>query len=169
MIFLTLICAIISIWVYIKVKTVSKNKKIVIVLGSGGHSSEMIYLTSQMNLLKYDNLSVFVSNTDKISQPKFLYEMQKNKTFDEKKVTFYSIPRTNEVGESKIRAVFKTLFAFLIVLFKVANLGKIEAAIFNGPGVCLPIIIALFLKNVNLLDIFLGKYKTDFFRKFLPS
>ena len=149
-----LLLSLISLWVFIKLKTKTNEKCIVIVLGSGGHTAEMIYLTSQMNFDLYDRIHVFVSHTDKMSKDKFLNELGKNSSFKKEKCEFIVIRRTNEVGDGKLISVFKTLLTLFLTIPKVIYLRRIKAGVFNGPGVCFPVIFGLYLKNVNLSDPF---------------
>ena len=57
------------------------------------------------------------------------------------KFQVYVIPRAREVGQKWLTSFFYTIFAFFIALPQVIKC-KPELLLVNGPGTCLPVVLA---------------------------
>lgn len=136
-------------WLILKSRMHSDSKNLLFVLGSGGHTGEMLYMMEKMDFTRYGRIYIVYSKTDPLSITKLTnFLKERNKTFNLNQMVFIAIPRTNEVGDSKRTAVLKTLFALLTTSLKLLALKKLRASYFNGPGVCIPVILVLYLRKV---------------------
>jgi beta-1,4-N-acetylglucosaminyltransferase len=116
--------------------------KTLVVLGSGGHTAEMLTLLDRLDRKRYAPL-VFVSAHSDASS-----ENRAKRREDEKKnlanCTFLRLPRSREVGQSWLTTVFSTAHACLHALALVAR-ERPDVILCNGPGTGLPICYAALL------------------------
>jgi beta-1,4-N-acetylglucosaminyltransferase len=63
--------------------------------------------------------------------------------------SYLVIPRSREVGQSYVSSVFSTLYSILYSL-RVVYTARPELILCNGPGTCLPIIVAAWLYKMWL-------------------
>ncbi|KPA83031.1 putative Glycosyltransferase family 28 protein [Leptomonas pyrrhocoris] len=114
--------------------------KIGVVLGSGGHTSEMLRAISELpSAFWHDNRPFYVvSATDAHSGD--LAQQQEQKLFKRRAIV-YKIPRAREVGQSYITSVASTLEAAAASL-RVIFAERPDVLLTNGPGVCIPVIAA---------------------------
>lgn len=128
----------------------TKNKLCVsIVLGSGGHTSEILSVTRQLPRLNIAKLNYFYANTDygskvRSEQQELELAMFYPEATCEKR--FIAIPRARNVGQSYFTSIFTTLWSFFITLIHVVT-TKQHILIVNGPGSCVPVCIATILCN----------------------
>ena len=141
-----------------------KPSKTLAVLGSGGHTTEMIRLLSSLTKANYQPLYYIVADTDTTSVKRLnnVHEAnnQNRDQADEKKCPpnhayIFKIPRAREVGQSYITSIFTTLKSIMlsahVVLWKI----RPDVLIINGPGTCIP--IAFWTYIGRLLGICQGK------------
>ncbi|CZT98129.1 hypothetical protein PFAG_00260 [Plasmodium falciparum Santa Lucia] len=123
-----------------------------VVLGSGGHTYEMIQILKQ---IKNSNIlfNFFYSHNDNLSKIKTENELvnyQKN---------FFVIPRCRNVGDSYSLSFIKFIFSFLYCIFLTYKMKNMKVIMVNGPGVCVPLVYSLifrkyiFLKNIKIVYI----------------
>ncbi|GLI67423.1 hypothetical protein VaNZ11_011619 [Volvox africanus] len=125
-----------------------KAAKTLVVLGSGGHTAEMLMLLDSVDKAQYSPRSYVVAATDPMSGPKALArERVWQETDSPTGFRIHQIPRSREVGQSYITSVATTLcslvFAFGLV-FKEAP----DLVLVNGPGTCIPVCAAAFVYRV---------------------
>ena len=111
------------------------------VLGSGGHTAEMLKLVGAMNNEKYSPRTFVYAKTDTIS-PEKLKGLKNNKDFKT-----FEIPRAREVGQNWLTSFFYTIYAFLCCLSLILT-EKPQLILVNGPGTCVPIVLATRLLNL---------------------
>lgn len=115
--------------------------KTLVVLGSGGHTTEMLQMIQQLNPKVYDPLIYVIASTDDTSERRVqaLGGRLPSKT--------YYIPRSREVGQSYLTSIASTLYA---MVFSVWLVLKIRPALLlcNGPGTCLPVAVATLLFRI---------------------
>ncbi|KAL7716987.1 UDP-N-acetylglucosamine transferase subunit ALG14 [Entamoeba marina] len=127
----------------------TNNKKtICVVLGSGGHTSEMLHCITPIDTYNNDYIKQFefiIAESDAISSQK-ISRLQSKKNV-------HTIPRSRSVGQSYFTSIFTTLYA-LFVCFKMMYIIDADVLLCNGPGTCVPVCIAcwlLHLKKVKLI------------------
>ncbi|KAH8581976.1 secreted glycosyltransferase [Cryptosporidium sp. chipmunk genotype I] len=126
--------------------------KILAVLGSGGHTAELLMLLRDMDLMNKVSLSCVMANTDKFSLEKALHEFSENLKVDignvANYVKFYRIKRSREVGQSYFTSVFTTLISFMDSI-KVLFQDRYDLIMVNGPGTCIPICFGSLILEVS--------------------
>ncbi len=137
------------------------------VLGSGGHTTEMIRLLSSLNKDNYQPLYYIVADTDTTSVKRLnnVYEEATNRMKKEENnknasgppnhEIIFKIPRAREVGQSYISSLFSTIKSILASAHIVLWNTKPDVLIINGPGTCIPIAFWTFIGR--LLGICEGK------------
>ena len=125
-----------------KGKTTSKRPlKTLVVLGSGGHTTEMLHLIKQLNPDHYYPVVLVVATTDTTSlrrvqaYPHSLPIQNKKNLIEEENNygdRIFRIPRSREVGQSYWSSILTTMysffFAFWLVGFKVRVDHVVETA-----------------------------------------
>lgn len=124
-----------------------KSIATLVVLGSGGHTAEMMQLTRKLSLGRY-KITYVLARSDKTSIGKV--EAVLGRALSSHEVV--QIPRSREVGQSWATSILTTAYAgvsaFLLVVQTQPSL-----VLANGPGTCLPICIAAFaLRAAGILD-----------------
>ncbi|KAL7683896.1 putative oligosaccharide biosynthesis protein Alg14 [Plasmopara halstedii] len=116
--------------------------RVMAVLGSGGHTTELLKLMKRLHRDIYTPVTFVIAETDKTSQTKTELDW-KPKDCD----SFAFIPRSREVGQSWFSSVPSTLHAFFSCLGLVYS-RRPQLVLCNGPGTCIPICIAVVLFRV---------------------
>ncbi|GLC45279.1 hypothetical protein PLESTB_000717300 [Pleodorina starrii] len=126
----------------------TKPAKTLIVLGSGGHTAEMLMLMDSLDKARYSPRSYVVAATDPMSGPKALArERLWQKKDSPTGFRIQQIPRSREVGQSYITSVATTLYS-LVFAFGLVLREAPELVLVNGPGTCIPICAAAFVYRV---------------------
>lgn len=126
---------------------IAKSKgtlKTLIILGSGGHSTEMLRLVETLNEKIFTPKIYIVASTDSKSKEK-LIDLEKTLS---KKTQFHiiDIPRSRNVHQSYVSSIFTTLYS---IFYCIPMMLKIRPGLIlcNGPGTCVPIcFIALIMR-----------------------
>lgn len=140
-----------------------------VVLGSGGHTTEMIHLLTSIQHHEYfAPLNYVVAETDVTSirrleafatavsnkDNNFEGKGEVARTYDEPIVRLppqgmvYKIPRAREVGQSYLSSIFTTFYSLLYTAKLVLFTTRPDLLIINGPGTCLPIAIWTFVARL---------------------
>ncbi|CAO3673901.1 unnamed protein product [Rhizopus microsporus] len=119
--------------------------KTCIILGSGGHTTEMMQLVKGLDLTRYTPRCYVIADNDRLSEEKAIeYEQEM------KKGTFFisKIPRARRVGQpiktvpwTMLYSLFKSSQVFLNTLIP-------DLILCNGPGSCLPICILAYIPRI---------------------
>lgn len=120
--------------------------KLMVVIGSGGHTAEMMKLLEGFSSKYYPRIYV-VGETDQRS-------FSKLETFEnsrEKRHIVIKIKRSREVAQSWISTIYTTMLA-LIDSFSTVFRHKPDLILCNGPGTCVPICLAAFVMRVFYLN-----------------
>ncbi|XP_007250451.2 UDP-N-acetylglucosamine transferase subunit ALG14 homolog [Astyanax mexicanus] len=120
---------------------------VLVVAGSGGHTTEIIRLMGSLSQA-YSPRHYVIADTDKMSEDKI-------RTFEASKVegdslgqfTIHWIPRSREVRQSWSSSVLSTLNALLYSIPLVFRL-KPDVVLCNGPGTCIPLCVAGLLLGI---------------------
>ncbi|KAL2608954.1 hypothetical protein R1flu_027527 [Riccia fluitans] len=115
--------------------------KTLIVLGSGGHTAEILHIVEKMNFKNYSPRCYIAAVTDNHSLAKAKRLEEEKAGDDSKQCRYYRIYRSREVGQSYITSIGTTLFA-MVHAFYLAFSIQPDLIICNGPGTCLPVCIA---------------------------
>ncbi|XP_051128851.1 uncharacterized protein LOC127249854 isoform X1 [Andrographis paniculata] len=122
-----------------------------IVLGSGGHTAEMLNLLSVMQLDGFKPRYYIAAATDNMSLQKAraLENSIRNETEIESmgSTHFMQIYRSREVGQSYITSVATTLIALTHALWLMIKIRP-QVILCNGPGTCIPLCVIAFLFKV---------------------
>ena len=128
-----------------------KKASFLIVLGSGGHTGEMLEILNSVVVPLGDltkRLIFVIAESDTTSEDKLYNWLKSNDRRYEHIVE--RIPRSREVGQSYVNSIYPTIMSLwwsIILLFKF----RTEFIIVNGPGTCLPICYCAILWDVLLL------------------
>lgn len=115
----------------------------VIVLGSGGHTAEMLRLLSGLSLSHYSPRAYIVADSDAMSAEK-AREFESSRG---QRAEVRTVPRARRVLQSYASSVPTTLLAFTRSLPLAWKLRP-ELLLCNGPGTCLPLCLAVYLLRV---------------------
>ena len=114
--------------------------KTLIILGSGGHTAEMLCLLRGMNLENYSPRVYVSAGTDKMSKEKIgKFERENDLAAD-----IRMIPRAREVRQSYFTSILSTLLAVVYSLPLVCRTLP-DLVLCNGPGTCIPICFSAYL------------------------
>lgn len=122
-----------------------------IILGSGGHTAEMIAIVQQLNKRNYTPRFYVIADTDKHSETKALHveslvasqsTARPNPAF-----SIHRIQRSREVRQSFLSAITSTLLSIWQCVPLVYRLRP-DLVLCNGPGTCVPICLIAFLYKV---------------------
>lgn len=119
-----------------------------IVIGSGGHTAEILKLIQNLNSLNYSPRIYIMASTDTSSEVK-IHQIEETHLSRNGSDCYeiVKIPRSRSVGQSYITSVFTTLFSSLASL-PVMLRKRPELIICNGPGTCIPICVVAFVMRV---------------------
>ncbi|XP_014609496.1 PREDICTED: UDP-N-acetylglucosamine transferase subunit ALG14 homolog [Polistes canadensis] len=130
--------------------------KTMIILGSGGHTAEILRVVKLMDYEKYTPRIYVSASTDNIS-------IDKVKDIEEMKNDYkiVRITRSREVGQSYISSVWTTLMATLEATSLLWS-EKPELLLCNGPGTCVPLCIVAFVFKIfyalNITTVFIESF-----------
>ncbi|KAI7732905.1 hypothetical protein M8C21_023236 [Ambrosia artemisiifolia] len=128
-----------------------KSLSTLVVLGSGGHTAEMINLLSVLQKDRFAPRFYIAAATDNMS-------LQKARVFEDASddktspkgtdsTQFMQIFRSREVGQSYITSVGTTLYALAHALWLMVKIRP-QVILCNGPGTCIPICAIAFIFKV---------------------
>ncbi|CAI8491202.1 hypothetical protein CAS74_004936 [Pichia kudriavzevii] len=125
--------------------TKAKGKRqMLILLGSGGHTGEMLRVLEQWKQLdKYDREYV-ISTGDETSIIKLKQFEEQHGSSKNYKITF--VYRARNIGEGKFKATVNTLRSFISTISTFLGKNKLpDIFLTNGPGTAIPIAYILFI------------------------
>lgn len=120
--------------------------KTVIILGSGGHTTEMLRLVKHLNFDFYTPRIYIHSQTDSLSLKRVKELEANNKDFE-----LISIFRCREVGQSYLSLIWSIAYASLNC-FPIAWTKNPDLILCNGPGTCVPICSIIFLLRICFIS-----------------
>ncbi|XP_068604190.1 UDP-N-acetylglucosamine transferase subunit ALG14 [Brachionichthys hirsutus] len=134
---------------YIVVKTTSRHQpgkkgpvSVVVVAGSGGHTSEILRLMECFSAA-YTPRHYVIADTDRISEEKICtFESSKQSQF-----TVCRIPRSREVNQSWSSSLISTTRSLLYSVPLVFRIRP-DMVLCNGPGTCIPLCVAALLLGI---------------------
>jgi len=135
-------------------KTCRRPLKTLVVLGSGGHTTEMLHLIKNLNPEYYDPIVLVIATSDKTSlrrvqaYPHSLPIKNKNNLTENINECIFRIPRSREVGQSYWTSILTTMYSFFFAFWLVGFKVQPDLILVNGPGTCLPIAVCAFFFRV---------------------
>ena len=122
--------------------------KLLVILGSGGHTAEMLKLIDLMgNDYEYEYV---IQKEDKLSEDKIKHKGE-----------IYYVNSPHRFGDNIIMKILRTLRLFFQA-YEIIMMSPTEAVISSGPGVCLPFFVLA--KSFTLMRI--DRKKTIFVETF---
>lgn len=125
-------------------KSLKKSKqpfRTLVVIGSGGHTAEMLRLMNSMNKLKFMPRLYLLADTDTTSR---------NRVENDENGLDWSIatiPRSRHVNQSYLTSIFSTIYAIFITVPTVISF-KPDLVLCNGPGTCVPVCLVAFIMKL---------------------
>ena len=134
---------------------------LLVVLGSGGHTKEMLTMLRGLDPQHYHPIVFVRAASDTRSEgmvktSSFTSSSSSSFTSIMKPTAILTVPRSRSVGQSWFTTPFTTLQALIASIALVAQ-QKPDVILCNGPGTCLPICMAAYLlrflgvKHVNII------------------
>ncbi|GMS86798.1 hypothetical protein PENTCL1PPCAC_8973, partial [Pristionchus entomophagus] len=135
-----------GIWLYFIIRhsnraPLSEKKNglhLVTVLGSGGHTTEMLDLIKHFDDNAYATRTYVIANTDNHSEQK---AMESENARNGGTFAVEKIPRSREVGQSYVSSLLTTAVA-CCTAFKIVATIRPSIVLVNGPGTCVPVVAA---------------------------
>ncbi|CCE82882.1 Piso0_002638 [Millerozyma farinosa CBS 7064] len=131
-----------------------KNVNIMILLGSGGHTGEMLRLIESIEW-KYFTRTWVLSSTDKSSLSKVQEVERSLLTAKKEEPKYLMVPRARNINEGLLSSIKSTLISFISISLAIIRLPVLPSILLlNGPGTSVPLAYFIFLLK------FLGLCKT---------
>ncbi|OAY84019.1 UDP-N-acetylglucosamine transferase subunit ALG14 homolog isoform X1 [Ananas comosus] len=132
----------------------SESVRTLIVLGSGGHTAEMLSIVNVLLKDRFAPRFYVAAATDNMSLQKarVLEDslVQHGEPSEGKKIEasqYMQIYRSREVGQSYVTSIGTTLVAIAHAVWLVLKIRP-EVIICNGPGTCIPLCVSAFLFKI---------------------
>ena len=125
----------------------SQRIKTLVVLGSGGHTAEMLRLITAFDFERYTPLTLVTAATDTTSRAKAERELPRAALSTAR---WAEIPRAREVGQSfgsSVPSTLRALFACVHLIWTAAP----ELVLVNGPGTCVPVAVLARLSGSRVI------------------
>ena len=118
-----------------------------VVLGSGGHTAEMLRLITDFDFGRYTPLTLVTAATDTTSRAKAERELPQAALSTAR---WAAIPRAREVGQSFLSSVPSTLKALWACLHLIWTAAP-DLVLVNGPGTCVPVAVLARLSGARVI------------------
>ncbi|KAG5018317.1 hypothetical protein JHK82_014263 [Glycine max] len=132
-------------------KRVLKPASTLIILGSGGHTAEMLNLLAVLQKDRFKPRFYIAAATDNMSLQKAQLLENSLAAENAARVTdtaqFMKIYRSREVGQSYITSIWTTLIAMVHALWLMIKIRP-EVILCNGPGTCIPLCSIAFIFKI---------------------
>lgn len=164
-VFLSFILIISIFWFIFFTKPWVTSNSLISVIGSGGHTQEMLMLIQsiiiddQLLFSPIINKIIFiVSKNDRLSKEKLNFRLAiwkyKAKNSETIEYACHEIQRSRQVQQSYFTSILTTLIAFYHS-YKIIYKERPSILLCNGPGVCIPVILAtkIFSRQTKIIFI----------------
>ena len=145
----------------IRIYLFKSKKSIMIILGSGGHTGEILLMIQKLDFNKFSSCFFLSSHNDKNSENKVKESIPIEK-YKNTKFYFLKIYRARNVGQSFISSIPTTLYA-LFQSFFILIKYRPNMVVTNGPGVAFPILFIGYLLRIFLV---LSEFKIMFIESY---
>ena len=125
----------------------SQRIKTLVVLGSGGHTAEMLRLITDFDFDRYGPLTLVTAATDTTSRAKAERELPREALATAR---WAEIPRAREVGQSfgsSVPSTLKALWACVHLIWTASP----DLVLVNGPGTCVPVAVLARLSGSRVI------------------
>ena len=119
--------------------------KTLVVLGSGGHTSEMLELIQRLDARRYSPMTYVIAKSDTTSLVRLQACNKTGPRCPPGEVLY--LPRSREVGQSYWTSIGTTTFSLLYAFGMVLKIRP-GLLLCNGPGTCLPIAVMTLLFRI---------------------
>ncbi|XP_063110689.1 UDP-N-acetylglucosamine transferase subunit ALG14 homolog [Cavia porcellus] len=130
--------------------TPRKSLSLLVVAGSGGHTTEILRLLGSLSGA-YSPRHYVIADTDKMSADKInsfeLDRADRDPNAMNSKYYIHRIPRSREVQQSWLSTVLTTLHSMWLS-FPLIHRVKPDLVLCNGPGTCVPICVSALLLGI---------------------
>lgn len=139
-------------WAVLRFHNVTPRQSLglLIVAGSGGHTTEILRLVGSLSSA-YSPRHYVIAESDELSAKKIhsfeLTRAQKDSTTEYTEYHLHRIPRSREVRQSWLSSVFTTLYSMWFS-FPLVHRIKPDLVLCNGPGTCVPICMSALLLGI---------------------
>lgn len=143
---------IVRLWAVLRSPHVTPRQSLglLIVAGSGGHTTEILRLVGSLSSA-YSPRHYVIAESDEMSAKKIrsleLTRAQNNSTTEHTTYYLHRIPRSREVRQSWLSSVFTTLYSMWFS-FPLVHRIKPDLVLCNGPGTCVPICVSALLLGI---------------------
>ena len=114
-----------------------------VVLGSGGHTTEMMRLLASIDANRYAPLVYVIATTDTTSLDQIEAAADSSESLARRGEAVFRIPRSREVGQSYVTSIVSTLRACFSAIYLACRVRP-NLVLCNGPGTCVPIVVSIF-------------------------
>ena len=121
--------------------------KTLVVLGSGGHTAELLRLIAEFDFERYTPLTLVTAATDTTSRAKAERELPREALATAR---WAAIPRAREVGQSFLSSVPSTLHALWACVHLIWTASP-DLVLVNGPGTCVPVAVLARLSGSRVI------------------
>uniref|UniRef100_A0AAG5CMZ6 UDP-N-acetylglucosamine transferase subunit ALG14 n=1 Tax=Anopheles atroparvus TaxID=41427 RepID=A0AAG5CMZ6_ANOAO len=130
----------------------TKPARTMIVMGSGGHTAEMLRIVERMDCDRYSPRQYVIASADQTSVVKVIEsEIRRQPDPAQQTYEIITITRSREVHQSYISSVMTTLMA-LINCIPIVLKARPELVLTNGPGTCVPVCLVAFVARLLFLN-----------------
>lgn len=112
-----------------------------VVIGSGGHTAEMLRLMNQMDKMKFMPRLYILADTDTTSRTR----IKSDECGTDWSIA--SIPRSRYVNQSYLTSIFSTVYSIFMTIPVVITF-KPDLILCNGPGTCIPVCFVAFMMRL---------------------
>ncbi|KAK9325691.1 oligosaccharide biosynthesis protein Alg14 like-domain-containing protein [Lipomyces orientalis] len=119
------------------------------VLGSGGHTTELLGIISQLNFGLYPTRTYVSFSGDTLSTVRAL-QLEREKSVPQ--VTTLELPRARTVGQSYFTSIFTSAVCGFECVFAVAKVRP-DIVVCNGPGSCVLVCFAALLLRATRIKL----------------
>lgn len=126
--------------------------KTMIVMGSGGHTAEMLQIVERLDFAKYAPRQYVIAEADKTSVLKVIdVEVRREPDQANQQYEIVAITRSRSVHQSYFSSIFTTMTAIGNSVPVVLR-SRPELILTNGPGTCVPICLVAFLAKLFFIN-----------------
>lgn len=130
-----------------------KTAKTLIIIGSGGHTAEMLRLINKLDHKFFSPRYYLMASTDTSSEVKVktFEEAPKNEETTSTDYYIIKIPRSRSVKQSYFTSIFTTPYSFFLSVPIILQIRP-TLILCNGPGTCIPVCLVSFIMKVFFIS-----------------